>query len=100
MQTFGRWPKRSYTRSCRTLRGKQTVSHPALTRRELLSASASIGSTLVVGGAASDAKTIAGEMPWAPGVASAPLPAAPGPNRFFNSEEARFIDAAVARLIP
>ena len=76
------------------------MSHPALTRRALLSASASIGSTLVVGGAASDAKTIAGEMPWAPGVASAPLPAAPGPNRFFNSEEAGFIDAAVARLIP
>jgi hypothetical protein len=40
--------------SCRTLREKQTVPHPAITRHELLSASASIGSTLVVGSAASD----------------------------------------------
>jgi gluconate 2-dehydrogenase gamma chain len=65
-----------------------------------LSASAAMGSSFVVGSAASDAKTIAREVPWAPGVASAPRAVTPGPYRFFNADEATFIGAAVARLIP
>lgn len=77
-----------------------TVPHLGLTRRELLSGSAAIGCTLAVRGSASDAKSIAGEVPWAPGVANAPLTVAAGPNRFFNPKEATFIEAAVARLIP
>jgi gluconate 2-dehydrogenase gamma chain len=56
------------------------------------------GSTVALSGA--EAKSISGGMPWAPGVANAPEPAAPGGNVFFSADEATFIDAAVARLIP
>jgi hypothetical protein len=45
------------------------MAHPGVTRRELLSASAVLGSSLAVGGEAADARTIAGEVPWAPGIA-------------------------------
>lgn len=76
------------------------MAHPGVTRRELLSASAVIGSTLAVGGDACDARTIAGEIPWAPGTASAPQAFSPGPYRFFDADEVKFIDAAVARLVP
>jgi gluconate 2-dehydrogenase gamma chain len=69
-------------------------------RRELLSASAVIGSTLAVGGEAAGARTIAGEVPWAPGTASAPQAFSPGAYRFLDVDEVKFIDAAVARLIP
>jgi gluconate 2-dehydrogenase gamma chain len=76
------------------------MAHRGVTRREVLSASAAMSSSFVVGSAASDAKTIARKVPWAPGVASAPRAVTPGPYRFFNADEATFIDAAVARLIP
>ena len=49
---------------------------------------------------ASEAKTIAGEMPWAPGFASAPEPITPGGYQFFSPNEVAFIDAAISRLIP
>jgi gluconate 2-dehydrogenase gamma chain len=72
---------------------------PRVSRRDLLSAGAALGSSLALNSAV-EAKSISGEMPWAPGVANAPVPAAPGGNVFFSPEEAAFIDAATARLIP
>src|SRR3954451_21561138 len=39
-------------------------------------------------------------MPWAPDTADAPRAIEPGPYQFFSPEEAKFIEAAVERLIP
>lgn len=39
-------------------------------------------------------------MPWQPGEANRPERVDAGPRQFFTDEEAEFIDAAVARLIP
>ena len=73
-----------------------------LSRRSLLKAGAALGA---VAGAALDvtpaaARTIKGGMPWAPGEADAPQPPAPGAYIFFSPEEATFVEAACARLIP
>jgi gluconate 2-dehydrogenase gamma chain len=82
-------PVRSLTRRART----------RCTRRGLLYAGAVVGSSAVVGVPAK-ARTIKGEFPWSPGISDAPEPLPAGPNRFFEADEAAFIDAAVARLIP
>ena len=58
------------------------------------------GSAAVVGAAPVTARTISGEMPWAPGKADIPDIVHPGPDQFFTADEAAFIKAAVARLIP
>lgn len=72
-----------------------------LTRRQLLSTSALVGSAVALGGLRPlQAKTIAGGMPWEPSQANAPMPVLAGPYQFFSADEAAFIDAAVARLIP
>jgi gluconate 2-dehydrogenase gamma chain len=72
-----------------------------LSRRQLISGTAVIGSTLALDAAARvDARTIAGEMPFTPGEANAPTPVESGGYQFFTSDEAAFVDAAVARLIP
>ena len=71
-----------------------------LTRRQILSGGIVAGSAAAFAGQGSQAHTIEGEMPWEPGEANAPSPISPGPMRFFTSEEAEFIDAAVSRLIP
>ena len=78
--------------------GSAGVPPSQFSRRNFLSASVAAGSTVALSGA--EAKSISGEMPWAPGVANAPEPVAPGGNVFFSAEEAAFIDAAVSRLIP
>jgi gluconate 2-dehydrogenase gamma chain len=75
------------------------MSPSRVSRRDLLSAGAAIGSALVVTSPA-EAKSITGEMPWSPGVADAPKPVEPGSYHFFSSDEAAFIEAAIARLIP
>jgi len=73
-----------------------------LSRRRFLAGGAAAG----VAGAASaaltiaDARTIQGEMPWAPGEADAPQPVQPGPYIFLTPAEAAFVETAVARLIP
>ena len=69
-------------------------------RRELLSASALAGSTVILDSLSAGAKTISGQVPWSPGEANNPLPITAGPNQFFNSQEAAWVDAAVSRLIP
>jgi gluconate 2-dehydrogenase gamma chain len=63
-------------------------------RRQLLAAGAALGAV------PARAHTITGEMPWAPATADAPRPIEPGPYQFFQPEEAKFIEAAVERLIP
>jgi gluconate 2-dehydrogenase gamma chain len=75
------------------------MSPPRVSRRHLLAAGAALGSTLALDSPV-EAKSISGEMPWAPGVANKPTPVPPGPYRFFSTDEAAFIDAAVSRLIP
>lgn len=70
-----------------------------LSRRHLLSASALVGSTVVIDHAA--ARAISGEVPWQPGEADTPPPVnALQPEHFFTPEEGQFVDAAVSRLIP
>jgi len=39
-------------------------------------------------------------MPWQPGEASAPQPIVAGPYEYLSGDEATFLDAAVARVIP
>ncbi len=71
-----------------------------LNRRELLSASALAGSTVIFASVSAGAKTISGELPWSPGEANYVPPVSAGPYKFFSSEEAAWVDAAVSRLIP
>ncbi len=76
------------------------MTHSLVTRRGLLSATATLGAAAVTGGVEARARTISGEMPWAPGEANAPHPAPAGGYQFFTPTEAAFIEAAVSRLIP
>jgi gluconate 2-dehydrogenase gamma chain len=72
-----------------------------LSRRQLLSGGAVVGSALALQTTSpSTAKSISGEMPWEPAEANAPTSFAPGPFEFFSQDEVAFIDAAVSRLIP
>src|SRR5690242_9487126 len=71
-----------------------------VSRRNILSAGLVVGSAGALSHLPSDAKTIAGEMPWAPGIASAPEPVTPGGYQFLSPDEAAFVDAAISRLIP
>ena len=74
---------------------------PDLNRRQLLSGSAVIGAAVAVDGATGlKARTFSGAVPWQPGEANPPPAFVPGPDQFLTPEEAAFIDAAVARLIP
>lgn len=47
-----------------------------------------------------DARTISGDVPWAPGTASNPKAPEGDGYRYFTATEAAFVEAAVARLIP
>lgn len=70
-----------------------------LNRRKLLAAAA--GSAAAAASSSPvTARTISGEMPWAPGQADNPEVVTAGPYQFFQSDEIEFITAAVARLIP
>lgn len=69
-----------------------------LSRRQLLSASAVVGSTVALDRA--QALSISGEVPWQADDANKPDIVKPGAMQFFTPEEAEFIDAAVSRLIP
>jgi gluconate 2-dehydrogenase gamma chain len=73
-----------------------------VSRRALIKATGAIGAAILPAGAAiktSDAKMPATATPAAPSSFCA-APAPPTTYVFFNSEEAAFIEAAVARLIP
>jgi gluconate 2-dehydrogenase gamma chain len=65
-----------------------------------LSTGAVLGSSLAIGAGDAESHSYSGEIPWAPGMSNAPASAPAGPLQFFTPEEAAFIDAAVARIIP
>ena len=68
-------------------------------RRQILSATALVGSAVAVDRAT--ARSISGEVPWQPDEANKPPPIIePGLSQFFTPDEGNFIDAAVSRLIP
>jgi|SRR6185437_8626437 len=69
-----------------------------LSRRQLLSASVLVGSSVALDRA--QARSISGEVPWEPDEANKPDIVQPGPSEFFTPEEGQFVDAAVSRLIP
>lgn len=71
-----------------------------VTRRNLLSAGAVLGSTVVLGSDRGKAESYSGQVPWSPGSSNAPEVVEPGPYQFFTAAEVSFIEAAVARLIP
>jgi gluconate 2-dehydrogenase gamma chain len=72
-----------------------------LNRRRLLAGGAVAGSAAVVEALRpAAARTIQGELPWAPGVAYPPEVVEPGAYRFLTPDEAAFVEAAVARIIP
>jgi gluconate 2-dehydrogenase gamma chain len=73
---------------------------PGVSRRDLLSGGAAIGSAAVGFAGGAHARVYSGKVPWERGSADAPQAVQPGPYQFFSAEEAAFIDAAVARLIP
>src|SRR5689334_5370285 len=77
-------------------------SNKHVSRRDLLSASAAVGSALVLDGSShpTRAHSISGKVPWEPGEANAPTPISVGDYQFWTTDEADFIDAAVGRLIP
>lgn len=47
-----------------------------------------------------EARTIQGEVPWAPGAGSPPVAVKPGPWTYFTPEEGSALEAIVDRLIP
>jgi gluconate 2-dehydrogenase gamma chain len=82
--------------------GEAVMAKVDVSRRDLLSAGAALGSVALAGQPA-DARTITGGVPWQPGEAAAPsstLPDVPDSTTFFSPDERAFIDAAVSRLIP
>jgi gluconate 2-dehydrogenase gamma chain len=76
------------------------MSSTRVSRRKLLSAGALLGSSAALGIKPADATSYSGQVPWSPGEANAPSSFTPGALQFFTPDEALFIDAAVARLIP
>ncbi len=76
------------------------MSDDGVSRRHLLLGVAA-GAVATAGGVNSArARTIKGEVPWAPGEADAPAPVQAGPYIFLTPAEAAFVEAAVARIIP
>lgn len=72
-----------------------------LDRRLFLAAGALVGASTVVGSTETAvARTIQGEVPWAPHQADAPEPLQSPNYVFFTPAEARFVEAATERLIP
>jgi gluconate 2-dehydrogenase gamma chain len=71
---------------------------PDFSRRQILSASALIGSTALID--RTDARSISGQVPWQPEQANTPPPVTHAPAYFLTPEEGQFLDAAVSRLIP
>jgi gluconate 2-dehydrogenase gamma chain len=72
-----------------------------LNRRDVITAGAAFGTAVAAEALQpASARTIQGEMPWSPGAADNPRPAAPGAYEFLTADEAAFTEAAVARLIP
>jgi gluconate 2-dehydrogenase gamma chain len=69
-----------------------------LRRRAVLLAGASL--LAVYAATRTQARTLTGGVPWTPGAGDAPTATVDGAWRFFTPDEAAFIDAAVARLIP
>ena len=67
------------------------------TRRRLLSATALFAVSAAVPAVA---RTVSGELPWAPNDAYPPRAVGSGPFAFLRPEEAAAVDAIVARLIP
>jgi gluconate 2-dehydrogenase gamma chain len=77
------------------------MAKSGISRRSLLSSSALLGSYLALEGCNSvNAATITQQVPWTPDSADPPQTIAPGSYQFLTTEEAVFIDAATARLIP
>jgi gluconate 2-dehydrogenase gamma chain len=76
---------------------------PQLPRRRLLSGLAAFaagGMLAKSGNADTTTPVIRGEMPWAPGLADAPMPVKQGGLAFFTVDEAKLVGAIADRLIP
>lgn len=79
------------------------MSNRRLSRRGFLTRGAALGaaSAAIMPLAPAEARTFHGEVPWEPGEANTPIPIKqPESYTYFTTEEAAFIEAAVARLIP
>jgi len=76
------------------------VTVSKLNRRELLSVGVAAGGSVALTGTAVEARPISREVPWTPGDANKPAPVIGVAYEFLSSEEAAFVEAAVARLIP
>ena len=79
------------------------MSNEQFDRRRFLTVSTALGAAVATGAplASADGRMIQGAIPWAPGEADAPTPVAqPGTYLFFTPDEAAFVEAATARLIP
>jgi gluconate 2-dehydrogenase gamma chain len=71
-----------------------------LSRRTLIKATGAVGASMLPGGVGSDAATAQGQTTPASAAPATRTPAQPTSYLFLNAEEAAFIEAAVARLIP
>ncbi len=65
-------------------------------RRELLAGTALWLASI----AATQARIVAGALPWQPSAGAPPVPVRPGPWQFFSPEEGAAVEAIVDRLIP
>ena len=74
---------------------EKSASEVAVSRRHVLT-----GTALLLAATASRAKTILGELPWAPNAGNPPIPVKEGPWQFFNIEEGRAVEAVADRIIP
>jgi len=76
---------------------KRFATQVEVSRRQVLT-----GTVLLLAGATatSPAKTILGELPWAPNAGDPPIPVKEGPWQFFSVEEGRAVEAIADRVIP
>ena len=66
-------------------------------RRDLLAGTAV---SLTLWAMPAGARVVAGSLPWAPDAGDPPVQVTPGPWKFFNTDEAKAIEALVDRIIP
>ncbi len=77
------------------------MPHDRLGRRRFLTGGIAVGAAAATAAVdPAEARTYHGEVPWLPHAADVPEPITGNTYVFFTAEEAAFIEAATARLIP
>lgn len=75
------------------------MAHP-LNRRNILKSVPLAAGGAVLDGIGTESRTVSGGVPWSPGDANKPDVPIGNDYQFLSADEAAFLDAAAARLIP